>query len=349
MFAIDKLLPSMVKIVDPDQKIIAGSGFLIRPDGYLITCHHVICWLDELNVSYNGDLFEAEWCEDLSDPDVDIAVLKIGIEDGEPVDIIDPRDFSTEVFVCGFPYSESDDFPDGFDSLPQYASPCARLTTLRTYGQQKTHHDNPWNRLPQKDSKFYPFRLPQKLNPGFSGGPVFSEKLGGAIAIIQSNKGDKSYAIRWTNITEILERLKFSPDKNGKYVLSDSTELSNDKIESSTSIEELIFSIEKRAIYNKYLVENTILDYAMKIFSALPIENQYEDTKKLELDSKTAKFAMDELRNLSVSYSDHRFAHIYEKLDGDSKSMIEVTLSMCRRYIGFFSSNEMARNKAMYR
>jgi len=326
----------MVKIVESDQNKVSGSGFLIRPDGYLITCHHVIFSLNELNIFYNGTLYEAEWCEDLSDPEVDIAVLKIGIQAGEPVDIINPRDFSTEVFVCGFPYSESDNFPDGFDSLPQYARPCSHLGTLSTYGQKTIPYNNPWNRLPKKDSKFHPLRLPQKLSPGFSGGPVFSEKLGGAIAIIQSNKGANAYAIRWGNIAEILGRLKLTPDKNGKYVLSDSTESSDDKNEPIASIEKLICSIDNKAIFNKYLIENTILDYAMKVFSELPFENQDEDAKKLGLDSTTVKFAMDELRNLSVSCSDHRFAHIYEKLDSDSKSMIQVTLSMCRRYIDFF-------------
>ena len=167
--AIDKLLASMVKIFDSDQKTIAGSGFLIRPDGYLITCHHVICGLDELNVSYNGDLFEADWIEHLSDPEVDISILKIEIQDGEPVNIVNPREISTEAFVCGFPYSELENFPDGFDTVPQYVRPSARITTLSTYVQKKVLHSNPWNQLPKRGSKFRTLRITQKLNPGFSG------------------------------------------------------------------------------------------------------------------------------------------------------------------------------------
>jgi len=53
----------MVKIVESDQNKIAGSGFLIQPDGYLVTCHHVIFSLNELNIFYNVKLYEAEWCE----------------------------------------------------------------------------------------------------------------------------------------------------------------------------------------------------------------------------------------------------------------------------------------------
>ena len=334
MFAIDRLLRSMVKVVESNQKKISGSGFLIRPDGYLITCHHVICSLNELNVFYNDKLYEAKWCEDLSNPEVDISILKIEISDGGPVDIVHPRDFSSEAFVCGFPYSESDNFTHGFDSHPQYLRPSALITTLSTYDQQKMVYTNPWNKLPQENSEFRPLRIPQKLNPGFSGGPVFSEKLGGAIAIIQSTKGDNSYAIRWDNITEILKKLGLHLGQNGRYSLSETgkswiIKYFNDS-EYEPRTKELIFSIEKKATFNRYLVENTILDYAMKIFSGLYFGKQDTREEKLKLDPEAVDFAVAELKNLSVSSSQNRFTYIYENLDEDVKGLLDYDLFNCR-------------------
>ena len=53
-----------------------GSGFVIHPDGYIVTNHHVVAGVDEILVTtHEGDKFEAEWVG--SDPNSDIAVLNI--------------------------------------------------------------------------------------------------------------------------------------------------------------------------------------------------------------------------------------------------------------------------------
>jgi S1-C subfamily serine protease len=65
-YDIDNLRESMVKILGADGQSVSGSGFIMRSDGYLITCHHVIYLLDFLKVEYQGQIYEAEWCEELS-------------------------------------------------------------------------------------------------------------------------------------------------------------------------------------------------------------------------------------------------------------------------------------------
>ena len=115
-YNIDQLMEkSMVKILDSEKKTVAGSGFIIRSDGYLITCHHVICTLASLNVEYQGQEYEAEWCEAYSNPEVDIAILKIDVKDAKAAPIINPQDLPESVTVCGFPQSKEKNFPDGFD------------------------------------------------------------------------------------------------------------------------------------------------------------------------------------------------------------------------------------------
>ncbi len=53
-----------------------GSGVFVSSDGYVLTNHHVIAGVDEIQVTtHDGEKFEAEWVG--SDPSVDIAVLKL--------------------------------------------------------------------------------------------------------------------------------------------------------------------------------------------------------------------------------------------------------------------------------
>jgi len=53
-----------------------GSGVFVSSDGYVLTNHHVIAGVDEIQVTtHEGEKFEAEWVG--SDPSVDIAVLKL--------------------------------------------------------------------------------------------------------------------------------------------------------------------------------------------------------------------------------------------------------------------------------
>ncbi len=53
-----------------------GSGVFVSSDGYVLTNHHVIAGVDEIQITtHEGEKFEAEWVG--SDPGVDIAVLKL--------------------------------------------------------------------------------------------------------------------------------------------------------------------------------------------------------------------------------------------------------------------------------
>jgi energy-coupling factor transporter ATP-binding protein EcfA2 len=213
-YRIDQLRESMVKILDPGKPTIAGSGFIIHPDGYLVTCHHVIFLMNQLKVEYRGKPYDAIWCPGYSNIEVDIAILKIGVENATAVPIANPGDLQTPLIIYGFPQSKSVQFPDGFDVPAQDIHPSAPINTLSTYRHRKTIFNSQWNKLPQAKSTFHSHRIDAKMEPGMSGGPVFAEELGGVVGVIQCSASNVSYAIRWDNILEALIQLKLEPERN---------------------------------------------------------------------------------------------------------------------------------------
>ncbi|MFA5354263.1 MAG: HEAT repeat domain-containing protein, partial [Thermodesulfovibrionales bacterium] len=212
---IDRLRESVVKVIDADGKI-AGSGFVIKADqekAYLITCHHVIMALGSMDVEYHGQRHKASWSEELSDPEVDIAILTIPVKDATAAPIINPEEsVTTDIMVYGFPQTAiSKHFPEGY---PIFAAGIHRSTPVNTYSTlDKTplKYTNPWNKVPQEGSIFLSHKIDAKVERGTSGGPVLVTELGGVVGIIQSSKPDESYIIRWDNIIKTLLLLDIEP------------------------------------------------------------------------------------------------------------------------------------------
>ena len=174
----------------------------------------MIYLLDSLTVEYLGNIYEADWCEEFSNPEVDIAVLKIDINNAKAVPIINPQNLSTSVKVYGFPPNKSNNFPQGFDVDGENIRNSAPVKILSTYRSTQISANNPWNKLPQENSTFLSHRIDAKVDSGSSGGAVFAEDLGGVVGVIQCSKSDTSYVIRWDNIRDELEKLNLEPEKN---------------------------------------------------------------------------------------------------------------------------------------
>ena len=214
-YDIDQLRESMVKILHDDEKGIAGSGFIIRSDGYLITCHHVIYRLDSLKVEYQGNIYEAQWCEELSEPEVDIAILKIDVEDAKAVPIVELlQELPTSVTVCGYPQSRMAQFPKGRSVSAEKIQKSDYINIISTYPTCEIKFTNPWNKLPKDESTFLSHRIDAKVEQGTSGGPVFAQELGGVVGVIQCSKSNESYVIRWDNIKDKLHKLGLEPWKD---------------------------------------------------------------------------------------------------------------------------------------
>ena len=224
-YSLDDLRESMVKILNPDNNNVVGSGFIVREDGYLITCHHVIYLLSSLKVEYRGKVYEADWCAEFSNPDKDIAVLKINVENAKAVPIINPSELSTSVKVYGFPQEDSElrkKFTQGFDFFAENIRESVPINPSLILFDEKTKHQlegmqdrRQWNRM-SKSASCLAYRIDTKVYGGTSGGAVFSEELGGVVGVIQSTKksDNQSYVIRWDNIRDELEKLNLEPQKN---------------------------------------------------------------------------------------------------------------------------------------
>ncbi|MDJ0902166.1 MAG: trypsin-like peptidase domain-containing protein [Xenococcus sp. MO_188.B8] len=206
---LDQFWESMVKILD-SKGITVGSGFIIHSDGYIITCHHVIYRLSSLKVEYCEQEYQAKWCEEYSDPEVDIAILKIEVKDAKPIPITVPKERAVSVMVYGFPYAQGKKgFSKGFDVYGTL-SQSPPIQTRATYKNiAEVEQLKPWNKKPKEDSTFWAYRIDQKVDSGISGGPVIDRNSGYAIGLIQcrSTGSQESYVISWKNITESLTLL----------------------------------------------------------------------------------------------------------------------------------------------
>ncbi len=85
-----------------------GSGVIVSEDGYILTNNHVIEDVDEIKVQlYEGEEVEAELVG--ADPQTDVAVLKIDVENAPAIKIGDSDNLKVGAFVLaiGSPLSEN--------------------------------------------------------------------------------------------------------------------------------------------------------------------------------------------------------------------------------------------------
>ncbi|MEH2084455.1 MAG: HEAT repeat domain-containing protein, partial [Nostoc sp.] len=306
-YTLDELRESMVKILDSNGGTV-GSGFIIRADGYLVTCHHVIYLLDALRVEYQGQIYPAEWCEKFSNLEVDIAILKINVESAKTVPIINPQQISTSVKVYGFPPAKKVNFPEGFDVFAKSIRHSVPLNVVSTYkirNQNEIKFNNPWNQLPQENSAFLSHQLDAKVESGSSGGAVLAEELGGVVGVIQCSKSDASYVIRWDNLLDSLDKLGLEPEKNAVCsFLAD--------IEESFKYIKLFHTQEKIILKKQYIPIQVTLErkykheietswaytegeagfkrlYTMKGFDEELQKRKEEETKRVVVDWEKAK------------------------------------------------------------
>lgn len=129
-----------------------GSGVIINPQGYLLTNHHVIRDADEILVLLQ-DGREALATVIGSDPESDLAVLKIGLQDLETIPIGDPSQamVGDVVLAIGNPYGFGQTVTQGI------------ISATGRYGLKLSTYEN----FIQTDAA---------INPGNSGGALIDAR-----------------------------------------------------------------------------------------------------------------------------------------------------------------------------
>lgn len=164
------LRPVVVAILDHRGDVF-GTGFFITPDGYILTCYHVIeRYLSGNTViikTHKGDELTAEFDESKSciQSDIDFAILKVKAEEGSDYPYL--------------PLGKESEEGDNWCTLG-YNFP---LTYGSDYGRGTI-----FSKSPRLDYKGYNLRLECKLpiRGGSSGSPLVAMKSGSVIGIINS-------------------------------------------------------------------------------------------------------------------------------------------------------------------
>lgn len=184
-----------------------GSGAIVSEDGFIVTNHHVVTGVDEIQVTtHDGGKFEAEWIG--SDPNADIAVLKIvqPIKEGDPIKF-KPLPFGDSdkvrvgemVLAIGNPFGLSETVTRGIISAKQ---------------RQVSDSANEY------------FQVDAVINPGNSGGPLVNirgEIIGVNVAIFTGQQNVKVWqgiglAVPGNEAKEIYNAIAFNRELARGYI-----------------------------------------------------------------------------------------------------------------------------------
>jgi serine protease Do len=153
-----------------------GSGFVIRPDGYVLTNNHVVQGGEKITVTLSDDrTFEAELIG--TDPQTDLAVVKIGARDSLPfIELGNSDDIRVGdwVIAIGNPFPEQ-----GLDRTVTVGVVSAKSRRDLRFGSDTPEYQD----YIQTDAS---------INPGNSGGPLVNlkgEAIGINSAIASPNRG----------------------------------------------------------------------------------------------------------------------------------------------------------------
>ncbi|HDS01444.1 MAG TPA: Do family serine endopeptidase [candidate division Zixibacteria bacterium] len=153
-----------------------GSGFVIRPDGYILTNNHVVQGGDKITVTLSDDrTFDAELIG--NDPQTDLAVVKIDVRDSLPfIELGNSDDIRVGdwVVAIGNPFPEQ-----GLDRTVTVGVVSAKSRRDLRFGSDTPEYQD----YIQTDAS---------INPGNSGGPLVNlrgEAIGINSAIASPNRG----------------------------------------------------------------------------------------------------------------------------------------------------------------
>lgn len=176
-----------IPVETEEKKITYGSGMIIHPDGYILTCHHVVKDMSTIRLKlgknksvYQGKVIGAEPSKDLAivkiSPNRKLPTVQFALSSRTPI--------GEAVFAIGNPF--------GFDYTLTRGVLSGKNRTLFT-------ENNEYKHVLQTDAA---------LNPGNSGGPLFNSKgkVIGMNAIIIPSYQNMGFAIPVEDFLPLIKR-----------------------------------------------------------------------------------------------------------------------------------------------
>jgi S1-C subfamily serine protease len=137
-------------VVSINSRMSRGTGIVLTPEGYMITCNHVLQGCSTVKIGQGDRIYTARILA--TDPYNDIALLKAEHGEFQPADLGDSDKLNVGQFVIAIANPFNRNQPTATTGIITSLD-----STLR--GWQGTHMEN----IIATDAK---------LNPGFSGGPL---------------------------------------------------------------------------------------------------------------------------------------------------------------------------------
>jgi hypothetical protein len=165
-----------------------GTGFFIQKD-YCVTCHHNICDMAEIKVGRDGKFYPAEWIEEYSDMERDLAVLRVKGCPYEPLECNHKLLRGLDVVVWGFPSKNHQHLPSGKSEYGKISDDEIEFI----WAEEKKSGSNKWNKKPAVNISCY--ELNQIPGVGFSGAPVCYTKYPCVVGIYEAQDDLTGYVI----------------------------------------------------------------------------------------------------------------------------------------------------------
>jgi tetratricopeptide (TPR) repeat protein len=186
---------NIVKIVNRDGTKFFGTGFCLfkNQQKFIITCHHCICYLDQIFIEKDEIQYPCKWIEEFSDMTQDLAVLTCDNENipVEPLNYNPKALPKLDVIMWGFATDENENLPTG-RSIEDL-----RLASDYNYYRWKAEEiiggNNKWNNKPEVNLNV--FQIRGVFEKGFSGAPVCYTGDNNVIGIFTAKTDNNGYLI----------------------------------------------------------------------------------------------------------------------------------------------------------
>lgn len=256
-----------------------GTGVVFTPDGYIVTCNHVLGARAQVRIGLGEKTYEAKTVG--FDPYSDVVLLKAEEGTFKPVELGDSEKLSTGQFVLAL--------ANPFNRQPTATTGIITNASASLRGWRSTAMDNV-------------IATDAKLNPGFSGGPLV-DVSGRMIGLNTAYVWQRGIAIPINRVKNITDRLMTGGELKRAYlgIVSNTVSIPQEiasqvRLDQDTGV--MIFQVEKGAPARKAGL--TMGDVIVK-FNQEPVTTFYDLPRLLTEDLIGKKTTITILRGEKIA------------------------------------------------